>query len=190
MVTFSSSGNSGVNNFGFGASGYESVGVKLTDGLTPDFTGTYGTTISLGIKADGSDAAGTGEYKGFVQTAGGSTTFTDATSFTFVEGEGDYTNTEFNLPAEEIEDDGIVGILITDLPAGNSGGLDCQAWNTTNQSGAYIPQRGNASASMGDIRTGMTVTIVSSATPPATASNITFPQIPESKYIKNSAFKS
>ena len=101
MVTFSSSGNSGVNNFGFGASGYESVGVKLTDGLTPDFTGTYGTTISLGIKADGSDAAGTGEYKGFVQTAGGSTTFTDATSFTFVEGEGDYTNTEFNLPADE-----------------------------------------------------------------------------------------
>mgnify|MGYP004454347945 len=190
MATFTSSGNADGNNFGFGAAGYESVGVKLTNGLTPDFTGTYGTTITLAIKADGSDDAGTGEYKGFVQTAGGSTTFTDAASFTFVEGEGDYTNTEFNLPTAEIEDDGIVGILITDLPSGNSGGLDCEAWDTTNQSGDYIPQRGNSSVSMGNIRAGMTVTIVSGTTPPATASNITFPQIPKGKLIINSGFKS
>ena len=183
MVTFTSSGNSGANDFDFGATAFASCGVKLTDGLTPDFTGTYGTTITLALKAASSGEAGSGTYKGFVQTAGGSTTFTDTASFDFPAGASGYSNIQFNLPTEEIEDDGIVGITITD-----GADVSCEAWNTTDQSGDYIPQRGNSSASMSDIRAGMTVTIVSSATAPA--SNITFPQIPESKYIKNSAFKS
>ena len=185
MVTFTSSGNSTANPFDFGSSStYASCGVKLTDGLTPDFTGTYGTSITLAIRAAaGAPDAGTSSYKGFVQTAGGSTTFTDAKSFSYPSFDAGYDSIEFDLPSEEIEDDGIVGITITDETD-----LDCQCWDNTNQSGDYIPQRGNSSASMGNIRVGMTVTIVASATAPA--SNITFPQIPESKYIKNSAFKS
>jgi len=191
MVTFTSSGNSDGNNFGFGATGFESCGVKLTDGLTPDFTGTYATSITLAIKAD-AGGGGTGEYKGFVQTAGGSTTFTTLKSFSYGAAAGAYTNTEFDLPSEEIEDNGIVGVTITAF----AGGLACEAWDTTDQSGDYVPMRGNdgdpivftGTEGVGTaIRDGMTVTIVASATAPA--SNITFPQIPEPKFIINSAFK-
>jgi len=183
MVTFTSSGNSTANPFGFGASSsYASCGVKLTDSLTPDFTGTYGTSITLAIRADaGAPDAGTSSYKGFVQTAAGSTTFTSPKSFSYPSFDAGYDNIEFDLPIEEIEDDGIVGITITDEKE-----LDCQGWDNTNQSGAYVPMRGNSAASMSAIRVGMTVTIVSSATAPT--SNVTFPQIPEPKFIKNSAF--
>jgi len=154
-ITFTSIDNQIANDFSFGASGYESCGVKLTDDLTPDFTGSNAVSITLAIKADGSGSGGTGTYKGFVQTAGGSTTFTALKSFSYGAGTGSFVNTEFDLPSEEIEDDGIVGVTITAF----TGGLNCQGWDQTAQQVWYVPMRGNSSPSMSSIRVGMTVTV-------------------------------
>jgi len=182
MVTFTSSGNSGFNPTSFGVeSGTESIGILLKNSLSPNLTGLTASSITLTIKADTGDG-GDGTYKGFVQTAAGSTTFTDTTALSY---NSEYTATEFTLPDEDIENNGIVGILII---SAEGGAIATQGWDTTDQSGAYIPQRGNASAVMNNIRVGMTVTIVAIDTTPS--SNITFPQIPEPKYFINSAFKS
>ena len=175
VTTFTSSGNSNHNNFGFGATGYESCGVLLKNSLTPDMTGLNAVSITLSIRAD-TGGASTGTYKGFVQTAGGSTTWTPgpALSFSYVASTDPYTPVTFQLPDVAIENDGIVGITVTAF----ANGLDCDAWDTTDQQGDYVPKRGNAAANMAEnIRNGMTVTITAGGDPASTGTRLPPPPI-------------
>jgi len=182
MVTFTSSGNSGANPTSIGVE-LMSFGIKLTNSLTPDLTGLTAETLTLNMKAD-SGGSGSGTYKGFVQTAAGVTTFTDIIAFSYPAAASSYDAITFTLPTESIEDDGIVGILI--ITTGIAIAIEC--WDTTDQSGNYVPMRGNTVPVLSSIRTGATTTVVTASAP--SSSNITFPQIPEPKNIINSAFNS